>query len=102
MQLSLATTNLQERRRNTKVDDHVATEVLPLTKSLVGVVTAKLLNVRSSPEIVDGNVVSLLIGGTELLVTPENDDFYKILTKAGDEGYCMKKFIEMRGDHVNG
>ena len=93
---------INRQLRNTKVDDTVATEVLPLTKSLVGVVTAKLLNVRSSPEIVDGNVVSLLIGGTELLVTPENDDFYKILTKAGDEGYCMKKFIEMRGDHVNG
>ena len=88
--------------KNTKFDDPTLTEVLPLTKSLVGVVTAKLLNVRSSPEIVDGNVVSLLIGGTELLVTPENDDFYKILTKAGDEGYCMKKFIEMRGDRVNG
>ena len=93
---------INRQLRNTKVNDPVATEVLPLTKSLVGVVTAKLLNVRSSPEIVDGNVVSLLIGGTELLVTPENDDFYKILTKAGDEGYCMKKFIEMRGDHVNG
>ena len=94
--------------QNIKVSDPTPTDVpsgetiLPLTKSTIGVVTVKLLNVRSSPEVVDNNVISSLLEGTEILVTPANEEFYKILAKAGDEGYCMKKFIEIRGDHING
>lgn len=69
-------------------------------KQLVGIVSTAALNVRSSPEITSENSLGYITKGTEVLIDNEmsTDEFYKILTKAGDDGYCMKKFVRIRSD----
>ena len=70
-----------------------APEVAEVTKN--GVVTdCAKLNVRAEPS-VDAEVVCVISAATELLVdeAESTEDFYKICTAAGVEGYCMRKFI---------
>ena len=57
----------------------------------------QLLNVRKSPTKM-AEVVSTLPRGTEVLIDESlsNDAFYKILTKPGDEGFCMREYITLR------
>lgn len=71
----------------------VEPEVAETTKS--GVVTdCAKLNVRAEPS-TDAEVVCVISAATELLVdeAESTEDFYKICTAAGVEGYCMRKFI---------
>lgn len=63
-----------------------------------GVVTDCLrLNIRktSSP---DGEVLAIIDLLSEVLVDLEasTDEFYKVFTAAGIEGFCMKKYIVLR------
>jgi uncharacterized protein YgiM (DUF1202 family) len=57
----------------------------------------QLLNVRKSPTKI-AEVVSKLPRGTEVLIDESLSDntFYKILTKPGDEGFCMREYITLR------
>ena len=59
-----------------------------------GFVDCRKLNVRAEPS-TDAEVVCVISEGTELLIDePEStDEFYKICTAAGVEGYCMRKFV---------
>lgn len=52
------------------------------------------LNVRSAPSI-DAEVVCEIDCSTDMLVYEEEsaDEFYKICTSSGIEGFCMKKFV---------
>lgn len=52
------------------------------------------LNIRKEPN-KDAAIVTVLDIATEVLVdeSKSTEDFYKIVTGAGVEGYCMKKFI---------
>lgn len=71
----------------------VPLEVAEVTKN--GVVTdCAKLNVRAEPS-ADAKVVCVISEGTELLIdeAKSTEDFYKICTAAGVEGYCMSKFI---------
>lgn len=71
----------------------VEPEVAKVSKT--GVVTdCAKLNVRAEPTI-DAEVVCVINAATELLVdeAESTEDFYKICTAAGVEGYCMRKFI---------
>lgn len=71
----------------------VSPEVAEVTKN--GVVTDCIkLNVRAEPS-KDAEVVCVISAATELLVdeAESTEDFYKICTAAGVEGYCMRKFI---------
>lgn len=54
------------------------------------------LRVRKEPN-TDAEVLCELPLATEVLVDESNstEDFYKIVTGAGVEGYCMKKFINL-------
>ncbi len=61
----------------------------------IGIVTDCVkLNVRE-----DANPTAMIVGtigaDTELVVdmAESTDDFYKVITSAGIEGYCMKRFI---------
>ena len=56
------------------------------------------LNVRKEPK-ADAAIVCAIAGNTELVinVNDSTEDFYKICTASGIEGFCMKKFIE---DHA--
>lgn len=55
-----------------------------------------MLNIRQKPS-ATANVVDIIGEGTEVEVelTESTEDFYKICTAAGSEGYCMTKYIEI-------
>lgn len=52
------------------------------------------LNVRETPNI-DAPVLCILPRGTSVLVNEEEstDKFYKVYSPAGNEGFCMKRYI---------
>ena len=60
------------------------------------VVDCKMLNVRKEPSI-ESEVLCEISWSTELMIYEEEstDEFYKICTASGIEGYCMKKFISI-------
>lgn len=67
------------------------------SSTVLGVVTECVkLRVRSTPEIAD-NVLAEIILASEVLVDlkESTDEFYKITTEAGVEGYCMKQYINI-------
>lgn len=65
--------------------------------TVLGVVTECVkLRVRSTPEIAD-NVLTEIILASEVSVDlkESTDEFYKITTEVGIEGYCMKQYINI-------
>lgn len=65
------------------------------TKPKAGIVTDCLkLNVREKPD-KDSDIVCEITASTELVIYEEEstEEFYKICTYSGIDGYCMKKFI---------
>lgn len=81
-------------------------EVIPEPESIeeiiktevVGVVVDCLkLNVRENPT-TDSEVVCEIPAASEVTIDEDNstNDFYKICTAAGAEGFCMKKFIQIK------
>lgn len=64
-------------------------------KNLGKVVGCVKLNVREEPSIKASVVFEIVAGSTVFIdETCSTDEFYKICTEHGVEGYCMKKFIE--------
>lgn len=51
--------------------------------------------VRSEPEVHEGNDIKILDKDTEVLVSEIMDDWCKICTESGLEGYVMKKFVDI-------
>ena len=73
--------------------EEVVEDVRPEPKT--GVVTDCLkLNVRTKPD-KDSDIVCEITASTNLVIDEEEstEEFYKICTYSGVEGYCMKKFI---------
>lgn len=70
----------------TEVDDVVYGRVVECNK----------LNLRSEPS-TDSKIVSKLNTNDTVVVDLEesSDEFYKIYTEIGIEGFCMKRFIEI-------
>lgn len=71
--------------------------VVEESTEILGVVTeCARLNVRKEPS-TDADVVTTILLGTEVMVDvyESTEEFYKICTGAGIEGYCMKKFINV-------
>ena len=60
------------------------------------VIDCDKLNVRKGPSI-NTDIVCMIDASTNLIVDYESstDEFYKICTYAGIEGYCMKKFVKI-------
>lgn len=88
-----------------KVEEPVTEEVVEETvvtpetpaEPVYGVVSeCAKLRVRKEPS-TDADVICELPLATEVLVDESNstEEFYKVVTGAGVEGYCMKKFIEL-------
>lgn len=76
------------------VNENVETVSLPGTVS--GVVTnCSKLNVRSEPSLF-ADVVCVLDVATEIKidVAQSHNEWFKICTAAGTEGYCMRKFVK--------
>ena len=60
------------------------------------VVDCTKLNVRRKPNPISEVVCEIPNAATVLIDDAEStNEFYKICTSAGIEGYCMKKFIEI-------
>ena len=79
---------------NEKVEDDV---ILPGNAKLMGVVIPAKLNVRKQPS-KDSEVLEIITKNSEVEINfdGETDTFYKIYTKSGVEGYCMKEFINIK------
>lgn len=62
-----------------------------------GVATCLRLHILSEPR-ADANVVCKVRYLTELMVneTESTDDYYKVCTAIGAEGYCDKNSVEIR------
>lgn len=64
-------------------------------KYLTGIVTdCAKLNVRMDPH-PTSTILGVVVAETELIVSEveSTNDFYKVCTPAGLEGYCMKRFV---------
>ena len=64
----------------------------------IGIVTnCKKLNVREKPT-VEAPVVCEIVCQTELMIDEKEstEEFYKVCTAAGIEGFCMRKFIAIQ------
>lgn len=78
------------------VNETVDTVVLP--KTIIGTVTnCSKLNVRSKPA-TDAEVVTVLNSDSEVIIDParSTNEWLKITTTAGVEGYCMRKFVNAK------
>lgn len=65
-------------------------------KNLGKVVDCVRLNVREEPNTKASVVFEINVGSTVFIDEAcSTDEFYKICTEHGVEGYCMKKFIEI-------
>lgn len=67
------------------------------TSELIGYVTDCVkLNVRETAS-KDSSVLCEIILNSKVIVDEENstDDFYKVTTETGVEGYCMKQYINV-------
>lgn len=79
----------------TKVAAPIVTEVAA-PKNLGKVVDCVRLNVREEPSTKASVVFEIPVGSMVFIdETCSTDEFYKICTEHGVEGYCMKKFIEI-------
>ena len=84
-------TNLEN---NENIKDDV---ILPEETKLIGVVIPAKLNVRKQPS-KDSEVLEIITKNSEVEFIGEetHEVFYKIRTKSGTEGYCMKEFINIK------
>ena len=67
------------------------------TSNLIGYVTECIkLNVREAAS-KDSNVLCEILLNSKVIVDKENstEDFYKVTTETGVEGYCMKRYINV-------
>ena len=64
---------------------------------ITGSVTAEKLNVREEPVVDPNNILGTIDKGVEVIIDVEEstDDFYKVCTAKGLEGFCMKQYIQV-------
>ena len=79
---------------NFEINDTTGITEKPIKVSTGVVTDCYLLYVRSEPSI-NGSVITEIPALTKVQVEVENstDDFYKVITEFGTEGFCMKRFI---------
>lgn len=88
-------TRYSNKREKEVINEEPILEINAKPEPKIGsVVDCKMLNVRKEPNI-ESEVLCKISWYTELMVYEEEstDEFYKICTASGIEGYCMKKFI---------
>lgn len=64
----------------------------------IGIVTnCKKLNVREEPD-TGASIVCEIVYQTDLMIDEKEstEDFYKVCTASGVEGFCMKKFVAVQ------
>ena len=96
---------VENKVANTEFETPASEEVLveqlsfvePVAEPKKGVVTDCLrLNVRKEPDS-EAEIIGQITAATKLVVyeNESTDEFYKICTYSGIEGFCMKKFISI-------
>ena len=94
--------NLNEEVKETAIEtvtENVSetTEVNTEDEGTIGVVTnCKKLNVRNKPDL-DGKPITTVNAGDELDInlSRSTKNWYSVTTKAGNKGYCMKKYVKI-------
>jgi uncharacterized protein YgiM (DUF1202 family) len=85
--------------QNDTVNDTYVSETHDETEGIkIGLVAnCKKLNVREKPT-VEAPVVCEIVCQTEVMIDEKEstEEFYKVYTAAGIEGFCMKKFIAIQ------
>lgn len=80
-----------------EVEEEIVEAAVEEESTVVGYVSGCIkLNVREEPNI-GANVVCIIPEKTTLLieVKESTDEWYKVYTEAGMEGYCMKQFVTL-------
>lgn len=80
--------------------DSIVEETTNVTQSATGVVSGcEMLNVRKENN-KNAEIIFIINKDSEVQVDlsedKESDEFYKVVTPSGVEGYCMKKFITLK------
>ena len=73
-------------------------EVSKPKKQMIGVVIdCSSLNIRAKSNI-NSEIIATVKAGTELLINEDEsvNEWYKVCTEAGIEGFCMKKYVSVR------
>jgi hypothetical protein len=73
-------------------------ETITLPKSVTGeVANCYKLNIRVAP-VANARIEAIVDAGAKLTinVNDSTDDWFKITTESGVNGYCMKKFVDAR------
>ena len=81
-----------------EVVEEVIEEPVVEPEPIVGVVSGcAKLRVRNNPSIM-GEVICEIKEGTIVIIDEDKStvEFYKVVTEAGAEGYCMKKYITLK------
>lgn len=70
---------------------------MEINKTLTGIVTCLRLHIHTEPD-ADSEVVCKIRYLTELEIDLDNstDDFYKVCTETGAEGYCKKEEVTLK------
>lgn len=79
------------------VEEVVEPVVEPVVKTETGVVVDCIkLNVRETPN-TQAEIVCVINASTNLVIdeAESTEEFYKVCTESGAEGFCMKKFIKI-------
>ena len=90
-------TQYTNKREKEFIEEETILDIEAKPEPAIGlVVDCNMLNVRKEPSI-ESEVLCEISWSTELMVYEDEstDEFYKICTASGIEGYCMKKFISI-------
>ena len=85
----------EEIKQEPKAEEVTLEPKIEETNYVTGIVTdCAKLNVRESPY-PTATILGVISASTELIVdkAESTEDFYKICTSVGLEGYCMKRYI---------
>lgn len=81
------------------IHDEIIEEIVTEgTTTVVGVVNCKKLNVRKQAS-VKADILTVIDENEEVTIhrtETESEEFYRVSTSSGVEGFCMKKFITVK------
>lgn len=79
-----------------EVVEEVVEKVPEVVQPKEGTVNCDKLNVRIEPK-KDGAILTIISKNDVVKVLDDSDkEFYKVIISNGSEGYCMKKFIDIK------
>lgn len=72
----------------------------PEPKTVIGIVNGcARLNIRKEPSMhATARIATVVASGSELTINlaKSTEDWYRVITESGIEGFCMKKFVTVK------